>query len=99
VHCFGLCIRKGLEPNTDRTVIILGCAIFEVAVYFVSTFAQEFQKELLIWHIGPLHMSFFSKSVRCLVTKTKKNPLYLHVLGVQFLLYLIFLDFTVMYTN
>jgi len=69
MHCFGLCIRKGLEPDIDHTVIILSCAIFEVAVYFVCTFAQAFQKELLIWHIGPLHMSFLTKSVRCLGTK------------------------------
>jgi len=70
-HCFGLCIRKGLEPDIDHTVIILSCASFEVAVYFVSTFAQAFQKDLLIWHIGPLPTSFFTKSICCLVTETR----------------------------
>jgi hypothetical protein len=39
----GLCIRKGLEPDIDRTVIILSCAIFEVVIYFVRTFVQAFQ--------------------------------------------------------
>jgi hypothetical protein len=76
VHCFGLCIRKGLEPDIDRTVIILGCAIFEVAVYIVSTFAQVLQKELLIWHIGPLHMFFFTKSVKMFGYQKKKIILY-----------------------
>jgi hypothetical protein len=57
-HRIGLCIGKGLEPDLDRTVIVLICAVFEVAVYLVSTFVQAFQKELLIWHIGPLPMSY-----------------------------------------
>jgi len=70
-HCFGLCIRKGLEPDIDRTVIILSGAIFEVAVYFVSNFVQAFQKELLIWHFGPLPMSFFTESAKCLVTEIR----------------------------
>jgi hypothetical protein len=48
VHCFGLSIRKGLETDIDHTVIIVSSAIGEVVVYFVSTFAQAFQKELLM---------------------------------------------------
>jgi hypothetical protein len=58
-HCVGLSIRKGLEPAVGHSVINVSSTIFEVAVYFVNTFAQTFQKELLIWHIGPVPMMSF----------------------------------------
>ena len=59
MHCVVPSIRQGLEPAVDHTAIIVGSTTFEVAIYFVKTFAQTFQKELLIWHIGPLPMMSF----------------------------------------